>query len=190
MRSLISIEQTQFAGSPQWGADNKGIVPTPEGKPVYVGTPSPELDATWNALVKDSFFLLSDDEARDAWGPDYEKWWVDERGGYLAGVEALHALNCLNHLRQSLDPEYYPHQTLGGTEWHHDYCIDHLRQMVMCHGDLTPVPSRYVPQIRQFYVNTDQAHTCRNFDAIRSYVTRRVSGDLAVPARNQKEHGS
>jgi Mycotoxin biosynthesis protein UstYa len=184
----VSLETVQFSGAPKWGEDGKGYIPPAEGKPAYVGTPSAEMDAAWDYLVKDRYFLLSDEEAKAAWGEDYEKWWVDERGGYLAGIDMLHSLHCLNHLRQALDPEYYPRLTRPGTEWHHDHCVEHLRQMVMCQGDLTPIPSRWVGNIRQFYVDTDRKHTCRNFEAIRQYASERSNGNLAVPARNQKPH--
>lgn len=145
------------------------------------------MDAAWNLLVKDRYILLSEDEARTAWGPDYKKWWVNESGGYLAGIDMLHSLHCLNHLRQALDPEYYPRLTNPGTEWHHDHCVDHLRQMLMCHGDLTPIPSRYIKGIHQYYVDTNQKHTCRNFDAIRQFASERVNGSIAVPA-GEKTH--
>lgn len=33
----------------------------------------------------DRYFLLTDEEAEDAWGSDYTKYWNGLRGGYLGG---------------------------------------------------------------------------------------------------------
>jgi len=30
------------------------------------------------------FFLLTESEARDAWGPEYKEYWAPKEGGYAA----------------------------------------------------------------------------------------------------------
>jgi hypothetical protein len=61
------------------------------------------------------------------------------------------------------------------------HCIEQLRQYVMCSGDLTPIPTRYVPALRRNYVDSDfPPHTCRNFDKIHQWIMERAHGSLAV----------
>lgn len=47
------------------------------------------------------YFLLTDEEARIAWGPEYEEYWDELRGGYLAGYAniALFRLTMLKLLQ-------------------------------------------------------------------------------------------
>ena len=32
----------------------------------------------------DRYFLLTEDEAHEAWGEEYKEFWNEQRGGYLA----------------------------------------------------------------------------------------------------------
>ena len=73
----------------------------------YVGN-TPEIDAEWEELSKDRYFLLTDAEAREAYGNSPLKYWNVHHGGYVAGLDVMHTLHCLNHLRMSLYPETYP----------------------------------------------------------------------------------
>ena len=50
----------------------------------------------------------------------------------------------------------------------------------MCSADLTPIPTRWYPQRNRTYVDSDVVHTCRNFPKIRSWLSERVNGSLAV----------
>jgi hypothetical protein len=57
----------------------------------YIGVRNPKICAfgelTQFAIVNrhpGRFFLLTEDEARQAWGPGYKDFWAPEEGGYLA----------------------------------------------------------------------------------------------------------
>jgi len=50
----------------------------------------------------------------------------------------------------------------------------------MCHGDITPIPTRWQSGIDQNYIDADQIHTCRDFGRIRDWTTRRFNGSLEV----------
>jgi hypothetical protein len=56
---------------------------------------------------------------------------------------------------------------------HFGHCIEHIRQYIMCAGDLTPIPTRYFPSAKHSYVDPEQMHTCRNFPDIREWVVER-----------------
>ncbi|KAF4830084.1 hypothetical protein CGCTS75_v006197 [Colletotrichum tropicale] len=60
-------------------------------------TPSREIDVNWYDLHlgEGHFFIVTEDEAREAWGPEYVKYWEPRAGGYVATVEVMHLIHCL-----------------------------------------------------------------------------------------------
>lgn len=69
--------------------------------------------------------------------------------GFYGGPDVLHSLHCLNSIRKHLDMEYYAGSITLPPEYrriHIDHCVDHLRQALLCHGDLTPVTIKPLPQ--------------------------------------------
>lgn len=68
-----------------------------------------------------------------------------------------------------------------------DHCINHLRQMIQCYGDITPIPTKYYPSLTRNYLDSDRLHTCRNFQAIRNWTTERNNGSLAVEPQMKGE---
>src|SRR5689334_23086014 len=72
--------------------------------------------------------------------------------------DVFHSLHCLNAIRNELHPTLYnisnehnpwfqTHQRIAilvnDPTWmtkHIEHCLDRIRQVVMCHGDLTPSP--------------------------------------------------
>ena len=112
----------------------------------YVGS-TPAVDAAWDELTEDRYFLLTNDEARRAYGQDHlgqppAEYWNVHHGGYVAGLDVLHTLHCLNHLRKTLYPKAYP-QDPDNAVMHSAHCLDHLRQLAMCNADLTPIPTQW-----------------------------------------------
>lgn len=68
-----------------------------------------------------------------------------------------------------------------------DHCINHLRQMIMCNADITPIPTRWYGGINQNYIDSNRPHTCRNFGKLRAWVSERYNGSLAVPSQSAPE---
>jgi hypothetical protein len=114
-------------------------------------------------------------------------------------IEVLHTLHCLNELRIGLSPDYYRGRrqrklhtgmlavpisrvlVICNLNWwgdNLDHCIDQIRQVLMCNADLTPVPTMWHDSILDHYIDADQVHTCRNFDAIRAWASSRNSAGL------------
>jgi hypothetical protein len=72
----------------------------------------------------------------------------------------------------------------GGRSWSEqeagralvDYCIDLLRQEIMCHGDLTPVPLVEVKgeglPVGTF-IAEGEGRTCRDFEMVRDWARER-----------------
>jgi hypothetical protein len=48
------------------------------------------------------------------------------------------------------------------------HCLDHVRQIIECSGDLSPVPlylrKDIIVQGKPLYIATGAKHTCRRFD--------------------------
>ena len=119
---------------------------------------------------------MTEAEAAETWGKEsieqlYYRLSSDNERRYVAGLDVLHTLHCLNMLRMKLDLDYYPAAAIGSL--HNYHCIDQIRQYLMCTGDLTPIPVRWHEALGRPYVDSDKPHTCRNFSALQSWVMNR-----------------
>ncbi|KAF3809449.1 hypothetical protein GCG54_00012730 [Colletotrichum gloeosporioides] len=186
-KHLIELEEKWFEASPAFLDDGFEYVPeredgTPRTK--YVGEPTKDIDHNWEQLHWGRFFLLTEDEAKKAWGPGYEKYWAPREGGYIAAsLEVMHTVHCLDHIRRAFYPDIYPNKNpIHGTK-HRDHCIEHLRQIILCNSDLTPIPSIFYIGVEDNYINSDRPHTCRNFQKIRDFVSDRFNGSSRVAPR-------
>ena len=136
------------------------------------------------------YFRLEDSEVlllhRDPGLPALTEMPSNERiseQGFYGGPDVLHSLHCLNAIRKYLDIDYYASSMTLPLEYrriHIDHCVDHLRQALLCHGDLTPVTMKPVvantslPDPGLFFLGqTEREHTCRSADALRNWVTAR-----------------
>ena len=165
---------------------NVGFVPPGSDSERFIGS-TPEVDAEWNQLVKDRYFLLSDEEAKEAYGHNIAPYWNGFHGGYVAGLDVLHTLHCLNRLRLMIYPQVYGEKSeeSRNAQAHNAHCLDHLRQLAMCHSDLTPIPTQFFPGIQRNYINSSREHTCRSFQHVRDWATERFNGSTAIKARHR-----
>lgn len=63
------------------------------------------------------------------------------------------------------------------TEWwrtgHIDHCLNYLREVIMCHADLTPMPMVYMPEGHPKYgPQFSFLRSCRSFDDIWEFAAR------------------
>ncbi|KAF3067689.1 hypothetical protein CFAM422_008577 [Trichoderma lentiforme] len=203
--SEIELEIVTFTGAPVFMENGTFHVPNP-GKTTYTGPPSPEIDSAWEEITAGRYFRITAEEAIEAFGSASNVYWNDKVGGYMAGyvlltidhlssytdrtrIDMFHALHCLNRLRQSFWPDYYPPSTHPNTIIHQEHCIDHIRQMLMCSGDMTLIPTEWTDYLGRNYVNSDVPHTCRNFAKLRDWVVSRHNGSTMVPESSVKHHG-
>jgi hypothetical protein len=115
-----------------------------------------------------------------------------EKGsGYYIAIDVFHSLHCLNAVRKELDKSYYPDYNAGGEEnqkhhgfWgdkqqqrtHIDHCLNHIRQSLQCHPDLSPIALK---QLRKrdgeiFFLGNAKAHTCADWGAIKKWIDGRL----------------
>ncbi|KAL6792165.1 hypothetical protein GGI42DRAFT_346536 [Trichoderma sp. SZMC 28013] len=147
--SEIELEIVTFTGAPVFMENGTFHVPNP-GKTRYTGPPSPEIDNAWEEITAGRYFRITAEEAIEAFGSASDVYWNDKVGGYMAGIDMFHALHCLNRLRQSFWPDYYPPSTHPNTVIHQD--------AKMCSGDMTLIPTEWTDYLGRNYVNSDVPH--------------------------------
>lgn len=104
---------------------------------------------------------------------------------YIAFVEVLHQLHCLNMVRQGLyyNIDYYRglgkppfHASDDFLQYHLSHCIETIRQQLMCAADFNVFGYVQVQgQTGQKKLFPDYAteHVCRNFEGIRDWAVER-----------------
>ncbi|KAH8678362.1 hypothetical protein BX600DRAFT_507313 [Xylariales sp. PMI_506] len=100
-----------------------------------------------------------------------------ETGLYTAQVTMTHDLHCLNMLRKSGYPEYYPEMQTETLRGHLDHCIDALRESIMCAGDMTLIPVVWSANRNWIIPNFKTSHTCRDPNTLLTWAQSRDAED-------------
>ncbi|KAF2736572.1 hypothetical protein EJ04DRAFT_432905 [Polyplosphaeria fusca] len=115
---------------------------------------------------------------------------IDQPGNYLITLEVFHQLHCLDYIRlaayASHNHKHTHHE--GESEWskekHLSHCVDYLRQVLMCHGDLTPISlvrrdgvAKGEPPYRPDF---SIRHTCRRWEKIWEFAERGNTSGFGV----------
>ncbi|EED21439.1 conserved hypothetical protein [Talaromyces stipitatus ATCC 10500] len=166
-REKIDLIVKTFTGGVE--LDDAGNFYTDDGGHEYVGPPGPEVDEAWETLLGLNLDLDEDEVVLK--GSTFQ-W--PESGNYFTGIDVYHSLHCLNRLRQAIYPEYYTrifnHPSDPSRKNHIetlDHCINHIRQAIQCHADLTPMEWRL--DGNKIILKTNTQHTCRNFEQINGW---------------------
>ncbi|KAJ4289685.1 hypothetical protein N0V90_011014 [Kalmusia sp. IMI 367209] len=151
---------------------------------IYRQPEGPEVDKAWEGLGVDyrPIILPSEEAEKSGLRPDQVKVQESFGGGYIANVEGLHHLHCLNVLRKSLkwNYDYYVAQkkppfsnSEGVVRFHVTHCLDVLRQQLMCVPDIGVLgqvwwqPENEVQPIP--FVDFNTKHRCRDFEGVRQW---------------------
>jgi hypothetical protein len=81
----MQLEKVKFKTPVDFELDGHEFLVTEPGEKMYVGDPSPEIDRNWQELLWGRYFSISEDEAKDIWGDDHEKYKDVLRSGYTGG---------------------------------------------------------------------------------------------------------
>lgn len=70
-------------------------------------------------------------------------------------------------IREYIHEDYYPSGETPAVRWKHvDHCLDVLRQIIICHGDISIVTFDWVEGQCDPYPNFHVNRECRNWDSI------------------------
>ncbi|KAM7214393.1 protein of unknown function (DUF3328) domain containing protein [Rhypophila decipiens] len=191
-RASIEVVETRFTGAPAFYDNGTMYIPHPD--PVrYTGDPRkyPEVDVNWEKLLAGRYFRVTAEEAKATFGKDWHDYFDPKYGAYLTGIDMFHTLHCINHIRREYYPDYYEdgkYEDQHEVEMHRDHCLEQLRQYIMCHGDMTPIPTKYYKGLGRNYVLSDAPHTCRNFEKLQSWMMERYNGSTQVFPYNQTDY--
>jgi hypothetical protein len=106
----------------------------------------------------------------------------DEQGGYLASLDVFHTLHCVNKIRKMYYSDYYHDPNpLADQQEHFDHCIDLLRQVIMCHGDVSLHTYSWIDELRVPWPSMQTEHQCRNWDTLMEWSEEHHIPDLTGP---------
>ncbi|KIN09130.1 hypothetical protein OIDMADRAFT_108896 [Oidiodendron maius Zn] len=174
-KSYIGEEQKQFWGGPRWYNNGTSYHLSSPSEPKYVGPPNEEIDSAWKTLLKGRYFKVTEEEAEMTFGKPHGLY-NHPNIGYLMGLDVYHSLHCVEQLRRALDRDHYFNKETKMAypdRGHRDHCLDHIRQQLMCHADLTPIPVIWYEGHRRSFVQSDVVHTCRNWDRVQEFMDTR-----------------
>ncbi|KAG2068292.1 hypothetical protein BDR04DRAFT_1158121 [Suillus decipiens] len=146
---------------------------------IYRGSPSPEIDAAWDKISLDARPVRMTLEQLLRTGetpsPAMVRYPDEYGGGYMATVEFIHQLHCLDMLRRASHGDtYYNHANMHESpeefRTHLDHCIEILRQFTMCSGDVTMITHDWVEGRTEPFADFNVHHECRNFEKVSDWV--------------------
>ncbi|KAH8810660.1 hypothetical protein F5884DRAFT_897231 [Xylogone sp. PMI_703] len=159
--------------------DPSGFWEDPLMSTPYEGEPSPETDAMWKRLTNVGMYSLTKEEYDQL--PLETTEVPGQPGQYLVTIEVFHQLHCLNYIRKAAYGVYQDIESRHSREMHLTHCVDYLRQVLMCHSDLSLITlrrddDRLPPVMPDFRIR----HTCRNFESVWEFAAKRNLSGITV----------
>jgi hypothetical protein len=148
---------------------------------IYRQDASPEVDDAWQALGTDyrPMHLTAEEGFAAGLTSNNVKVRDEYGGGFVANMEGLHHLHCLNLLRQTSKWNFDYYKALGEgafknddriVKLHSTHCLDILRQQLMCRADVGVFGQVWThPEDPKPFVDFNTAHQCVNYDALRQW---------------------
>ncbi|KAM7220099.1 protein of unknown function (DUF3328) domain containing protein [Rhypophila decipiens] len=169
-KEAIRYEETTF--------DPSGFWEDPSRATIYDGPPTTTVNAAWKHLVSVGMYSLTTEEyAHLGLETSIVPGQKDE---HIITLEVFHQLHCLNYLRKRAYGIVPGEATEHGQRAHLAHCVDYLRQVLMCHGDLTPITLRYNQTTDFVEPNFRIRHTCRNFDMIWDFAAKGNRSGISI----------
>lgn len=134
--------------------------------PIWQRSPDDKTDEAWDSLYKNVGITTVDKHAADLL-PDSTIEFPGLKGQFVVGIGMFHQLHCLNMVRKAIYPEIYDRSDMH--MGHVEHCLDQLRQVVMCNGDLSTVSWRWDVEKDIPVSKFDTTRMCRNFDRIHKW---------------------
>ncbi|KAE9987416.1 hypothetical protein EG328_002772 [Venturia inaequalis] len=114
-------------------------------------------------------------------------------GGYMTSLQVHHQLHCLNMIRKTTYLGYYKDDAMfrGRSQEvideHKDHCIDIIRQILMCAGDVNPINYYWKEGRKDPMPKFSMQHTCRRFDDIEAWTVKKVAESSGQPRASVDE---
>ncbi|KXH46447.1 hypothetical protein CNYM01_08477 [Colletotrichum nymphaeae SA-01] len=156
-----------------------------EPKTPYEGAPTAENEAAWNALLSVGVVAVSERESSRLTNGTAST--VHDPKTHVVELEMFHQFHCLKWLR---DQFWELNAALGDPAKFIDFPqrinhTDYLRQVIECHGDMTPITFEWIPEIHGFIAHHSTEHQCRNFDDIFQWATLRNTTGLRADGKHK-----
>ncbi|KAJ2977675.1 hypothetical protein NQ176_g4241 [Zarea fungicola] len=146
----------------------------------YRGPPRPEQDEAWEALLTYNNLRVQKDDLEKANISSVPL--SDDEGGYLVSLDVFHTLHCVNKIRKSYYADYYPNPNpIEKQREHFDHCVDLLRQVLMCHGDVSMHTYHWKDDYRWPWPGMQTEHQCVNWDSLMAWSRENYIPDLSGP---------
>lgn len=101
----------------------------------------------------------------------------DAKGGYLVTLDVYHTLHCVNRARKALYPAYYASPNRPEVDRAHvEHCLDLLRQVLMCHGDVALHTYQWLDDRPAPWPTFQTTHQCRKWERIVEWSRGRDTG--------------
>ena len=71
--------------------------------------------------------------------------------------------------------DQYPEMLTSNARIHVDHCIESLRELLVCEGNMTPLPIQWSAPGKRINPNYAQRHSCRDFEALKEWTRERVA---------------
>ncbi|KAI1126938.1 hypothetical protein F5Y10DRAFT_266649 [Nemania abortiva] len=151
---------------------------------LFEGRPNEQNDAAWNHITSVGVIGISDDEA-ERLRPIGTTRSHKGKGPYMVEVAMFHQLHCLKSLRSQLwefegNLSSNDSDTSKQRQNHFDHCLDYLRQVIMCHGDLTPITFEWNEEVNGYLAHHGDIAKCRNFERVFHWAQGRDNTDVSV----------
>ncbi|KAH8812841.1 hypothetical protein F5884DRAFT_856135 [Xylogone sp. PMI_703] len=158
----------------------------------YEGRPTAEVDRAWHEMLNVGIVSITERE-RDRL-PYETAANIYRNNEYVVEMNVFHQLHCLHGLREQLwNPRsisWRNNEPVGWWEFHMNHCIEHLRQTLICHADITPQRFRWSEEDYAYSLDQEQQFMCRDWDQIWNWAkSRNTTGDYPMNLKGLEKNG-
>ncbi|KAH8591205.1 hypothetical protein B0O99DRAFT_675382 [Bisporella sp. PMI_857] len=150
----------------------------------YEGPPTPEKDMRWYEQMNVGMIALTPEMNKTLKFPTQPKSKIDSTP--IIQLDVFHQLHCLNAIRNIVyGTNIWYNSDDRQDQIHIDHCIDYLRQVIMCHSDVTPIthaprPEGFNPLLSDWRPKFAVHYTCRNFQKIHDWAAKYNTSGYAI----------
>ncbi|ESZ96356.1 tat pathway signal sequence [Sclerotinia borealis F-4128] len=173
--------QRSTVWSPVWEDVNAAYIPERfngilDAPSKFRGPPSTAVDEAWSSLDDVGSISLDEKTFLRAGGTTENARMPDELGGgYMADVEVLHQMHCLNFVRMAA---YSDHYRDIAPEWQDSNRTFHIhlemiRINLLCQADGGIIPFRWVEDYQRPLPDFSTPHKCRDWNSVMDWAKER-----------------